>query len=431
MKETLIQLNNVSAEAKTSLKSLDMVLYEKEIVGILGMNDEDFSLLERIFNKDVTITSGNIITPENTVTAGTVEPDFAKILYEDLSVLENVLIINSNTLTKKFVYWKLYHYKLNKILATLSIKFKSTDIVRDLCVVDKILVQIIKFVLAQKKIILVNRALQLISFNDEKYLLSIIRQIIEQFSCCVLFSTIKNNYINTVSDRIYIINNGISTYTMDRGELNAYYTDEPYYFTLGHRVQNEICKIYHHIQLAQKGCCIILDMYNTLPETAIQKLDNSLILNNESMENFYTNLSLKEGIALEAYPYSRSFLKFIISPGIEDALYLEFLKGLKDLGIPVQNDFNGMFNSLTFEQKIFLAFYKIIVKNPKTIIIDHPWIIRIRKYATLFIDIISKVESLGISVVVITENMENIGKIADRILFYKNGIYIEQDDSIK
>jgi ABC-type sugar transport system ATPase subunit len=225
----LIEIKNIAKKFLDiyAISNISFDVEKGEIHGLVGENGAGKTTLIKMISGVYHPTSGEFYWEgekkdfHNPITAqkagiGTIHQDFP--LAEDLSVLENVML--GRYLTKKFgvVDWAKMEEKGKYYLNKYNINLDLNRLVKDLSIAERQLTAIIKAVIIDAKLIIMDEPTSALTENEKETLFKII-QALRESGIAVLYISHDLDDIMNLVDRVTIIRDGISISTYNKNEI--------------------------------------------------------------------------------------------------------------------------------------------------------------------------------------------------------------------
>lgn len=225
----LIEIKNIAKKFLDiyAISNISFDVEKGEIHGLVGENGAGKTTLIKMISGVYHPTSGEFYWEgekkdfHNPITAqkagiGTIHQDFP--LAEDLSVLENVML--GRYPTKKFgvVDWAKMEEKGKYYLNKYNINLDLNRLVKDLSIAERQLTAIIKAVIIDAKLIIMDEPTSALTENEKETLFKII-QALRESGIAVLYISHDLDDIMNLVDRVTIIRDGISISTYNKNEI--------------------------------------------------------------------------------------------------------------------------------------------------------------------------------------------------------------------
>lgn len=217
--------NNIVLEMKgitknfPGVKALDNVsidLKKGEILGLLGENGAGKSTLIKILSGAYSLEEGKIIIdgdsrvflhPHESLEAG-IRVIYQELTsFEPLTVAENIFAGESMSGKAGFLSWKKIGRKAKKILNMFESDIKPFQLMENLTVAEKQLVEIAKAIHGKVKILIMDEPTSALDEKDVAALYKVIRKLREQ-GVAIVYITHRMEEILQITDRVVVLRDG-------------------------------------------------------------------------------------------------------------------------------------------------------------------------------------------------------------------------------
>ncbi|MGL4741772.1 MAG: sugar ABC transporter ATP-binding protein [Sarcina sp.] len=207
----LIELKNIykSFSNNTVLKGVNLELMKGEVVSIIGGNGAGKSTLMKIIMGIYKADSGEIFldgekthitNPTESISRGIYLVPQEPLLFPNMTVEENILMgFKENKLTLK--------RKLGNLLADLSWDLGLDRSVNTLSIADHQLIEILRGLLRESKILILDEPTSTLTFKEIKTLFKIIRDLKDK-GIGIFYITHRLNEVFEISSRVVILRDG-------------------------------------------------------------------------------------------------------------------------------------------------------------------------------------------------------------------------------
>lgn len=216
-RRTILRMEHIT-KVFPGVKALDDVnfeLYENEILGLCGENGAGKSTLLKVFSGIYKAEEGRIFydgqeryfkTPSESIRAGIsiIHQELSYI--NDLSVAENIFQ-GRLPLHYGFVDWKKLNRDAQALLDTYEIPISAKSLMRNLPMAQKQLVEIIKAISINAKILVMDEPTSSLGLDDVHKLMTIIRRVAERGMSFIFISHRLEELFN-ICDRIVVLRDG-------------------------------------------------------------------------------------------------------------------------------------------------------------------------------------------------------------------------------
>lgn len=217
MKNEVLRIEKVTQiiDGITYLDNFSFHIFEGEIMGLLCINAHGKEALIQLLYQNIPIHYGRIYFKENLVnnyehSSMSMNPvaviENKSRLIENLTITDNIFVLNKD-FKNSIINTKELNEKLEILNEELGIEINSNEIIDNLNIYEKCVVEILKAIIANVKLIILRDICNFISIND----LQKIHSLIKYFSNKgISFLYICNDYEEAfkICDRISIMKNG-------------------------------------------------------------------------------------------------------------------------------------------------------------------------------------------------------------------------------
>ena len=210
-----------------AVNKVDLTLYENEIVGICGENGAGKSTLLKIISGVYHQDSGEIYylgkkvdfkSPEQSIHAG------ITIIYQELSNLDNLTVaenvfLGRLPLAHGIVDWKKLNNDVSALMAKYNLVISPTVLMGRLSMADKQLVEIIKSISTNSRIIIMDEPTSSLGIDNVAKLMDIVRQVHAQGISFIFISHRLDELID-ICDRIVVLRDGACVSNIMRNDFD-------------------------------------------------------------------------------------------------------------------------------------------------------------------------------------------------------------------
>jgi|TARA_B110000114_G_C15084923_1_gene395702 rhamnose transport system ATP-binding protein len=384
------------------------------------------------------------------------------VMFENLTVKENIYIGNQILENKIFVNWKNIETRSKSILDSLDSKIDPNEIVKNLSIADRHIVEIARALLQNSKIIIMDEPTAALSKKDIDKLFKIIINL-KKKNKSVIFISHKLDEIFEISEEISILKDGK---LVTSGEIHNFSKKEVIQKMVGRELKDNV---------SNKNIVInnpILEIKNLSKKTLFKninfKLNNKEILGfygligsgrSEVMKSIFSINNFDEGSlfldgvlcnflspigainkGIVYLTEERNDFGIINSMSIKDNLTLSILKNISSYGIldiqkqvEVTNDLKKKLNikfssanenidniSGGNQQKIVIG--KWLSTNPRIIILDEPTKgIDVGSKETIH-GFMKKLVDNGMSIILVSSDLTEIMSLCNRVVVMEKGL---------
>lgn len=199
-----------------ALNRVDLELRSEEVLALLGENGAGKSTLIKILSGAYQPDSGEILIDGEVQTYKNPHGANKKglsVIYQELNYLNDLTVAENiylNRLPKTkfgFVDWKTLHSNAKKILESLDIKLDTQNLMRNLSVAEKQLVEIGKALSQNIKILVMDEPTAALSEKEVEHLFSLILKLRNEGKC-IIFISHRLDEIFYVADRVQVLRDG-------------------------------------------------------------------------------------------------------------------------------------------------------------------------------------------------------------------------------
>ena len=468
-----LQLKKVSKffSGIKALDKIDINFKSNSIHALVGENGAGKSTLVKILTGFYQQDEGDILLDDRKINF--YNPQIAlknnisvvhqeTVMFENLSVKENIYIGNQILENKIFVNWKNVETRAKNILVSLDSKIDPNEIVKNLSIADRHIVEIARALLQNSKIIIMDEPTAALSKKDIDRLFKIIIDL-KKKNKSVIFISHKLDEIFEICEEISILKDGK---LVTSSEIHNFSKKKVIQKMVGRELRENV---------ANKNIVIdnpILEIKNLSKKNLFKdinfKLNNKEVLGfyglvgsgrSEVMKSIFSINNVNKGsLFLDKIQYNfsnpidainkgivylteeRNDLGIINNMSIKDNLTLSILKNISSYGIldiqkqvEVSNDLKKKLNikfSSTNEnignisggnqQKIVIG--KWLSTNPRIIILDEPTKgIDVGSKETIH-EFMKKLVSNGMSIILVSSDLTEIMGLCNRVVVMEKGL---------
>ncbi len=215
--QPMLEMRNIS-KSFYGVRVLDQVsldLYAGEVLALLGENGAGKSTLIKILNGDYQRDGGEVLIDGQSVTfrePRDAEQHGIRMIYQelhyapDLSVAENLLL---GHLPRKgwLIDWKAVEQTAQDYLSLLKVQIAPQTLMRDLSVVEREIVEIVKALVIRARIIVMDEPTAALTPREVDHLFEIIRNLRAQ-NVSIIYISHRLDEIPRIADRVTILRDG-------------------------------------------------------------------------------------------------------------------------------------------------------------------------------------------------------------------------------
>ena len=226
---TLLSLQNIvkSYSGVTVLHDVSLDIKKGEVHSLVGANGAGKSTLIKTISGAISPNSGKIVfqgqaydsmTPQLSSSLG------IEIIYQEfnlvpsLSVAENIFL-GTQSHSSKLVNFKQMEMKADEILKTFGLDIKPTDLVKDLSVAYKQIVEIAKALACDLKLLVLDEPTAPLTNTEVEVLYRIVRELKKQ-GVSIIYISHRLEEVFELSDRITVLRDGHKIITLDADKTN-------------------------------------------------------------------------------------------------------------------------------------------------------------------------------------------------------------------
>ncbi|SKA79181.1 monosaccharide ABC transporter ATP-binding protein, CUT2 family [Clostridium sp. USBA 49] len=472
MNGNLLQMKNISKKfpGVYALKNAHFELNEGEVHALLGENGAGKSTLMKILGGIYSVDEGEIYIQGKKADIKSVKDAQAygiSIIHQELvlvpymTVAENIYLGREVTGKTGFIDKAAMIEKAQKLLDSFEVKIKADSLISRLTVAQQQMVEIIKAISFNAKIIVMDEPTSSLTEKEVKFLFDTIKNL-KSHGVGIVYISHRMNELFEISDRVTVMRDGeyIGTkITKDTSndeliammvgrELTSYYTrdyNEPGDIILEVKNLNRKSVLKNINFSVRKGEIVgfagLMGAGRSEVMRAIFGLDpidsGEILIDGQKVNIKEPNDAMKNGIALvpenrkEEGLFLIQSVKFNITLKILDK-FIKFIKVNKKVENDITNKYidelsiktptsNQLIGNLSGgnQQKVVIA--KWLATEPKILILDEPTRgVDVAAKAEIY-SIMNKLASAGVSIIMISSELPEIINMSDRVLVMCNG----------
>jgi rhamnose transport system ATP-binding protein len=230
--ESMLALNNITKKftGTLALSEVDFDLYPGEIHALVGENGAGKSTLIKIITGIYQADVGEILLSGNRVVfpdaRASYDHGIAAIyqeasLFEDLSIAENIYIGHQEIrpITRN-IKWGALYTKAQEFIKSLEVNLDPRALVKSLSIAEKQLVEIIKALSADAKILIMDEPTSSLTKEEIDYLFRIARKLRSE-GTGIIFISHRLEEVFEIADRVTVIRDGKKVGTVEKQDLNV------------------------------------------------------------------------------------------------------------------------------------------------------------------------------------------------------------------
>lgn len=229
--ESILKLNNITKEftGTLALSSVDFDLYPGEIHALVGENGAGKSTLIKIITGVHQPDTGEIILNSTKVKFPDARVSFdygiAAIyqeasLFQELSIAENIYMGHQEVRPfTRSIKWGEMYKKAGELIKSLGVDLDPRALVKSLSIAEKQLVEIIKALSANAKILIMDEPTSALTKEEVDYLFNIVRKLHEE-GTSIIYITHRIEEVFEIADRVTVLRDGKIVGTKDSDSLD-------------------------------------------------------------------------------------------------------------------------------------------------------------------------------------------------------------------
>jgi rhamnose transport system ATP-binding protein len=229
---TILDLKNITKKftGTLALSEVDFDLSPGEVHALVGENGAGKSTLIKIITGiyqpdggDIVINGEKVVFPD---ARASYDHGIAAIyqeasLFEDLSIAENIYMGHQEIRPfTRNIKWKALYSKADEFIKSLEVNLNSHALVRSLSIAEKQLVEIIKALSADAKILIMDEPTASLTKEEIDYLFRITRKLRNE-GTAIIFISHRLEEVFEIADRVTVIRDGKKVGTLAREDLNV------------------------------------------------------------------------------------------------------------------------------------------------------------------------------------------------------------------
>ena len=222
MSDVLLSLRKVhkSYGATRALRGVDLDLRAGEVLALVGENGAGKSTLVKMLTGVVPMEEGAIqlqgvpqhfTSAQAAQAAGILAVHQETVMFEELSVAENIFM-GRHLMRGPLVDWAAMNAQARTVLAEIGARFSATDLVKDLSLAERHLVEIARALSQKALVVILDEPTAALSQSEIRDFYGIVRKLREQ-GVGVIFITHKFDEIFALADRYLVLRDGAAVGT--------------------------------------------------------------------------------------------------------------------------------------------------------------------------------------------------------------------------
>lgn len=230
--ESILKLKNITKQftGTLALSEVDFDLYPGEIHALVGENGAGKSTLIKIITGIHQPDAGEIVLNGETAVfhdaRASYDHGIAAIyqeasLFQDLSIAENIYIGHQEIRpVTRGIKWGAMYNKAHDLIKSLEVHLDPRALVKSLSIAEKQLVEIIKALSADAKILIMDEPTASLTREEIDYLFRIARKLRDE-GTGIIFISHRLEEVFEIADRVTVIRDGKLVGTIDRDKLKV------------------------------------------------------------------------------------------------------------------------------------------------------------------------------------------------------------------
>jgi len=230
--ESILTLKNITKKftGTLALSEVDFDLFLGEIHALVGENGAGKSTLIKIITGIHQPDTGEIVLKSETVSfhdaRASYDHGIAAIyqeasLFEDLSIAENIYMGHQEVRPfTRSIKWGAMYNKAHDLIKSLEVNLDPRALVKSLSIAEKQLVEIIKALSADAKILIMDEPTASLTREEIDYLFKIARKLRSE-GTGIIFISHRLEEVFEIADRVTVIRDGKIVGTIDKDHLNV------------------------------------------------------------------------------------------------------------------------------------------------------------------------------------------------------------------
>ena len=218
MNDLILDMKNITKDfpGVRALDDVSINLKRSEVLGLLGENGAGKSTLIKILSGVVSLEKGEILLNGNPVifsNPGESKAQGIRVIYQELSSFESLTVVENifagEQILKKsgFINWNQMVKDANQVLSNLDSNIDPLEIMENLSVAAKQIVEIAKAVHKKAKIIVMDEPTSALNDKDVQTLYSIIKQL-KRDGISIIYISHRLEEIFAITDRVEVLRDG-------------------------------------------------------------------------------------------------------------------------------------------------------------------------------------------------------------------------------
>lgn len=199
-----------------ALSSVSLDLYAGQVTALIGENGAGKSTLVKVLTGIYQPNAGsisidgkvvNLATPTHAALAGVTAIHQETVLFDELSVAENIFIGHAPRTRFKLVDWRTMNLKAKDLLNRIGASIKPTTLLRELGIANKHLVAIARALSIDARVVIMDEPTAALSYKEIEELYLLVEQL-KADGKAILFISHKFDEIFHIADRYSVFRDG-------------------------------------------------------------------------------------------------------------------------------------------------------------------------------------------------------------------------------
>lgn len=229
MQSPILELQNISKEFSgvKALSDVSLTVYPGSVHALVGENGAGKSTLMKILTGAYSKTSGRIFFEGQEI--DTMDPKLSKKLgihciYQELNVMKNMTVaenvfIGAQPVTKLgLIDWKQMYDAAAEIFASLQLEINPKQLVKELSIAQKQMVEIARAISQQAKILIMDEPTSSLSERETEVLLSLVEEL-KKKGVSILYISHRMDEIFRICDTVTVLRDGTHIKTIPLSEV--------------------------------------------------------------------------------------------------------------------------------------------------------------------------------------------------------------------
>jgi ribose transport system ATP-binding protein len=212
-----------------ALDAVDLEIYEKEVVGLIGENGAGKSTLMKILGGIYTPNEGRILIDNRPVSISSVSDAMGYsigFIHQELNVLENIDVAGNIFLGREprrgpmqLIDRGRINAMAESLLEKLGLGISPSALVGDLSIAHRQMVEIAKALSLDARILIMDEPTSSLTITETETLLGLVRELREQ-GVSIIYISHRLSELNEIADRVVGLRDGKNAGTLDKDEIS-------------------------------------------------------------------------------------------------------------------------------------------------------------------------------------------------------------------